>query len=205
MILPQIRKFLFYDVVASLVFLPRMLELFLGFCASLGFATDAQIFTILCGALLGFFATNARIVFGVLRFAWVCHRCTDFLMYYVVASHGVFQDFRLLTFDFIMWSLCLVFLSRMHELFLGFCASLGFATDAQIFNVLGLSLRLGVFRTFAFCLFCASLGFFATDAQILVCYVGRFAWGFSGLLPFLFVTTGRAVAKLTPLFLTCPD
>jgi hypothetical protein len=80
LILPQIRKFLFYDVVASLVFLPRMLELFLGFCASLGFATDAQIFTILCAVLLGFFATNARIVFGVLRFACGLPQIRKFLI-----------------------------------------------------------------------------------------------------------------------------
>ena len=93
---------------------------------------------------MGFFVTNARIVFGVLRFAWVCHRCTDFLMYYVVASHGVFQDFRLLTFDFIMWSLCLVF-----------------GTNARIvFGVLRFACGLPQIRKFLILGFGALLGFY---------------------------------------------
>ena len=72
-----------------------MHELFLGFALRLGLPQMHRFFNVLCG-----------------RFAW-------FLP-------------RLSTFDFIMWSLCFFFATNARIVF-GVCASLGFATDAQIF------------------------------------------------------------------------
>jgi hypothetical protein len=176
-------------------FLPRMLELFLGFALRLGLPQMHRFFNVLCGrfawcfpwlstfdfrlynvvALLVFSHECTNCFWG-LRFIWVCHRCTDFLMYYVVASHGVFHDFRLYNVVALLvfshectncfWGLRFVWVCHRCTNFLMYyvVASLGVFQDFRLYNVVAL---LGFFDTDARIVFgvCTSFGF-ATDAQI---------------------------------------
>ena len=112
-------------------FLPRIIWILLcGRCAWFFLSLMHRFFNVLCGRFACFLPQMHELF---LRFALRLGLPQMHRFFNVLCGRFAWCFPRLSTFDFIMWSLCLVFLSRMHELFLGFCASLGFATDAQIF------------------------------------------------------------------------